>query len=528
MTLPPLGRIRPFVRRLNHAPDPTALFQAGGTGPNRFLLESSDRTPEGTERSVIGIRSALYLMTQGRTTTVTALTANGEAALDWLTSQVPGTERRASSLSVHHHPWNSGFDEGDRFRQPSPLDLVRQLTFGPTLTVQPNPWCHLGAGLLGYDIVDFFERLPPGPPESGDQPVAEWWIPDVTVVVDHRERTSTIVATAWGGTGVRTRQSEAAEQLAILVPLVAKTPPRRPSSEPEPIGLGEVSVDQSDGEFAATVERLQDHLNAGNIYQVVPSRTFSTPCAEPLEAYRQLRRRNPSPYLFFLEGPTRTVLGASPETCLRVDGLTGQATLVPIAGTVPRGVDRVGDADPDADTRYEVSLRHNVKEHAEHTMLVDLARNDIARLSVPGSRRLTRLLAVERYAHLMHLVSEVTGTLRPGVDALEALATTMPMGTLVGAPKVRAAELLRAAEPRRRAVYGGAVGYLRLDGTLDTAILIRSAVVIGGIASVAAGAGVVLDSVPMEEARETSRKARVVLEAIAAANRTAEPEVVDA
>jgi anthranilate synthase component 1 len=193
-----------------------------------------------------------------------------------------------------------------------------------------------------------------------------------------------------------------------------------------------------------------------------------------------------------------------------------RVSILPIAGTAARGRTADGSLDREQDTRNEVALRLDAKEAAEHLMLVDLARNDIARVSVPGTRAVDRLLEIERYAHVMHLGSEVSGTLAPGIDPLEAYAATMPMGTLVGAPKVRAAELLRQTEPSRRGAYGGAVGYLLDDGTLETAIVIRSALVADGVAHVRAGAGVVLDSVPALEAVETSRKARAVLEALAA------------
>lgn len=525
MTLPPLGRIRPYVRRLNAAPDPIELFRAAGAGPHRFLLESADRTSGSEERSLIGVGSALHLTASVESTTVTALSPNGEAALAWLATRLPDAVRLGSTLTVAHPRPDGPVEEVDRFRRPSPFDLLRLLAFEPRLTVRPNPWCHLLVGLIGYDAIDCFERLPPGRPDPLDQPTFEFWVPEALVVVDHRQRSTTIVVTTWGGPGVQARQQDAALVLAWLVPLVARIRPRGPVQSRGPIALGSVAVDQSDERYGETVGAMIEHLRAGDIYQGVPSRTFSLPCPDPLEAYRQLRIRNPSPYLFYLAGPTRTVFGASPETCLRVDGPARQAVVAPIAGTAPRGVDRDGRSDPDADRRNEVSLRHDAKEQAEHMMLIDLARNDIARISQAGTREVSRLLAVERYAHVMHLVSEVSGTLQPGIDALEAYAATMPMGTLVGAPKLKAAELLRRYEPKRRGAYGGGVGYLRDDGTLETAIVIRSAVVQDGTAHVTAGAGVVLDSNPLAEARETSRKARAVLEAIVAARPVGAPEV---
>jgi len=200
---------------------------------------------------------------------------------------------------------------------------------------------------------------------------------------------------------------------------------------------------------------------------------------------------------------------------VKVIGIPRRVTIRPIAGTAARGRSDSGAIDPDLDTRREAALRLDEKETAEHMMLVDLARNDVARVSRPGTRQVTRLLTVDRYAHVMHLVSEVQGELAQGLDALHAYAAAMNMGTLVGAPKIRAAAILREVEPSRRGAYGGAVGYLTQGGEMDTAIVIRAAVVRDGIARVRAGAGIVFDSDPASEARETRRKAAAVLQAIA-------------
>jgi anthranilate synthase component 1 len=219
--------------------------------------------------------------------------------------------------------------------------------------------------------------------------------------------------------------------------------------------------------------------------------------------------------MFFVRAPERVLLGASPETAVRVEGTPRTVTLRPIAGTAPRGRHPDGSLDPDLDARLQAALLTDAKELAEHMMLVDLARNDVARVSRPGTRRVRELLTVDRYQHVMHLVSEVEGVLADGHDALHAYAATLNMGTLVGAPKIRAAELLREREADKRGPYGGAVGYLTHDGEMDTAIVIRSALVQDGVAYVRAGAGVVLDSDPSAEARETTRKAAAVLGAIA-------------
>lgn len=516
---PAAGTVLPLVRRLAATVDPLALYRTladGGERPHTFLLESADGSERQGQRSLIGVRAAARIAADLESVRIEPLSPNGTAITALVAAHHPTASSDGNVLVVPIAPVPARIDERERFRQGTAFDVLRTLTFGIALAATPNPWGHLLVGAFGYDAIDYFERLPLGYADPLAQPVLEFWIPDRLIVVDHPTASVTVVATAWGGTGFDARYhdaSRAVEQLVVTLTSVgtAQNRDERGSSD---AALADVSVDQNDDEFARTVAGLQQHILAGDVYQIVPSRTFSLPCPDPLAAYGELRARNPSPYLFYLRGPERALFGASPETCLRIDAATRTATITPIAGTVGRGRDARGALDLEADARAEVMLRLDGKELAEHLMLVDLARNDIARISTPGTRAVTRLLEVERYTHVMHLVSEVSGTLAPHADALEAYAATMNMGTLVGAPKVRAAELLRHSEVSRRGSYGGSVGYLRSDGTLETAIVIRSAVVVDGIAHVRAGAGVVMDSDPAAEARETRRKARAVVEAI--------------
>jgi hypothetical protein len=256
---------------------------------------------------------------------------------------------------------------------------------------------------------------------------------------------------------------------------------------------------------------MKEEIAAGEVYQIVPSRTFRAPCADPLRAYAALRRFEPNSYRFFVQGADFALLGASPEAAVRVFRSEGwnNVEVRPIAGTRSRG------ANPDEDDRMESELRLDGKELAEHMMLVDLARNDVARISIPGTRRVAKLMTVERYARVMHLVSSVTGRLAIGFDALDALAACLNVGTLTGAPKIRAMQLLREVERTRRGPYGGAIGWINGAGLMDTAVVIRSALVRDGIAHVRAGAGVVHDSDPQAEADETRRKASALLSVLA-------------
>ena len=318
----------------------------------------------------------------------------------------------------------------------------------------------------------------------------------------------------------QTTLTASAQQAAT--PEAQATPaPSAPAAQAEPAQAAEDTITayptMSDADFCELVTKMQQHIAIGDAYQVVPSRGFVIDCPQPLQTYRYLHDADPSPYMFYIATDDFELFGASPESSLLHSAKTGQVAIRPIAGTRPRGFAPDGSIDHELDIRLELELRSDAKEVAEHVMLVDLARNDVARISAPGTRKVTQLLRVDRYSRVMHLVSEVTGQLACDLHPLDAFRASMTMGTLTGAPKLRAAELIRQYEGTRRGSYGGAVGYLRGDGELDTCIVIRSAFARGGKAIVQAGAGVVSDSVPQREADETAHKASNVLRAIAAA-----------
>jgi anthranilate synthase component 1 len=540
MVTPPIaaGAILPLVREVTGNPDPLELYRHlsdGGRRPETFLLESVETGAGAGERSLIGVGAALRISCTGRRVTVEALSANGSALLPWIAEHLAGgPPDRPIPVSSESGILTADFpvlpdlerDEAARARLPSPLDALRTVVFGPSLLAHPIDACHLAAGVLSYDLVELFEVLPAGRPGPAETPHYEFVVPDRLVIVDHLRHRTLLVANAYGGAGSEANYHDAVRAIGELMTAVEQAAGNRhpatgqrqqaPGPDPQlPTPIPPCRVDLSDEEFAALVLHLKQHIVAGDVFQIVASRTFTAPCPDPLAAYARLRKANPSPYLFYVAGHDAVVFGASPETAVKVHGSPRRVTIRPIAGTAPRGRSAGGEIDPDLDSRREAALHLDQKETAEHMMLVDLARNDVARVSRPGTRQVTRLLTVDRYAHVMHLVSEVEGTLADGLDALHAYAAAMNMGTLVGAPKIRAAQILREVETSRRGAYGGAVGYLSHDGAMDTAIVIRAAVVRDGIARVRAGAGIVFDSDPVEEARETRRKAEAVLRALA-------------
>ncbi|MGE5591429.1 MAG: anthranilate synthase component I family protein, partial [Bacillota bacterium] len=273
----------------------------------------------------------------------------------------------------------------------------------------------------------------------------------------------------------------------------------------------EAAADFPRDAYLAAAGRIQEYIRDGDAFQVVLSQRLRVPLqAHPFSLYRALRRLNPSPYMFYLNFGTTQLAGASPEMLVRVEG--GRVTTRPIAGTRPRG------STPAEDQALERDLLVDQKELAEHAMLLDLGRNDVGRVSAYGTVKVAQAMQVERYSHVMHLVSEVTGELAPGLDAVDALAACFPAGTLTGAPKVRAMQIIDELEPVRRGPYGGAVGYLGFAGSLDACIAIRAAVVQGGIAYIQAGAGIVADSQPQREYEECRNKAAALLRAVEQAN----------
>jgi len=369
------------------------------------------------------------------------------------------------------------------------------------------PFTGGAVGYIGYDAVRRLERLPATNPDPIGLPDGWFGLFEEVIAFDHVKHRLLFLsrAAAEEEASARRRLSRFADSLLSEVSPASIRGPESPLTWTESLPRTE---------FMAAVESAKEHIRAGDIFQVVLSRRWSAPFAgDPFALYRALRRISPSPYQYFLRTPHGTILGASPERLVRVRrrGAGAEVETIPLAGTRPRGKTR------EEDLSLERELLADGKERAEHVMLVDLGRNDVGRVSVPGSVAVKEFFSVERYSHVMHLSSRVVGELAPGRDAADALAATFPAGTLSGAPKIRAMEIIEELEPVRRGPYGGAVGYVDFAGNLDVAIAIRTAVVAGGVLHVQAGAGIVADSVPEAEADECENKARALMGAVEAA-----------
>jgi anthranilate synthase component 1 len=357
-------------------------------------------------------------------------------------------------------------------------------------------------GYIGYEAIEPLHRLTPW---EHEEPPARMVRGATVVVFDNLLQTLTIAG----------RSNAAVNRCAWEM---NHGPDLRLLRAPNPRGIPQdLAVSMDDEAFIERVQRAKEYIAAGDAFQIVLSRTFRAPLrnADPFDIYRALRVLSPSPYLYFLDfaetkvAPGLTIAGASPETMVRLE--KGTMTLRPIAGTRPRG------ATPEEDRALAAELLADPKERAEHVMLIDLARNDVGRVCAPGSVVLTAEMQIERYSHVMHIVSEVTGTPKAGVSPADVIKASFPAGTLTGAPKVRATEIIRELETGPRGVYGGAIGYVMPDGSFDLAIAIRTVVIQRGEIGVTAGAGIVEGSVPALEAEETRNKARAALAAIRAA-----------
>ena len=509
----------------------TTTGPAAQGGPVRpvdcVLLESADITTKASRTTVAVLEASARLTCWGGTVMAEALDAvdggvpgaDGLAALARLEEGLAEhvTDRRPGRLALSLPTIcddDPSIEERERLTALSTIEPLRLLARAEV----DHPHLPLEAGAFAFDYLSTFESLPEVDQGANTCPDYLFYDARIILVVDHPTQEATLVGASVDAADLERRMEALATAIdGIDDPAAsADTAIEAPAGGPDSPVLHAVPT-VSDADFEAVVEEMRGYIADGDVYQVVPSRGFTIDCPDALAAYHVLRHANPSPYMFYLAAPDFELFGASPESALLYSVRSGRVAIRPIAGTRPRGLHPDGSVDHERDTRLELELRTDAKEVAEHVMLVDLARNDVARVSRPGTRSVQDLLRVDRYSRVMHLVSEVSGELAEDLDALDAFRASMTMGTLTGAPKLRAAELIRQAEGVRRGSYGGSVGYIRGDGELDTCIVIRSGFVSAGTALVQAGAGVVAASSPAAEAAETVHKARAVLEAVAAA-----------
>ncbi|HQR79747.1 MAG TPA: anthranilate synthase component I [Actinomycetota bacterium] len=479
-------RVIPVTRRfLVDDQTPVGLYRklAGGR-PGTFLLESAENGQTWSRYSFIGVRSAAMLTEQG-------------GQVSWVGNCPVGLPTAGPAAEALR-------DSLESLRTPRPAGLP-PLTGGLV-------------GYLAYDAVRWWERIPDANPDELGLPEIAMLLATDLAVMDHADGSVWLVANAvnYDNTDERVDRAyaNALERLDRMETDLhratgAAVTAVLPASRPQPT---------ANARFRAGVEVAKEYIRSGDAFQIVLSQRFRRPCpADPLDVYRALRMTNPSPYMYLLNIPGPggmdeagfSIVGSSPEALVKLSG--DEAMLHPIAGTRPRG------ATPDEDAELVADLLADPKERAEHLMLVDLGRNDLGRVCRAGTVNVVEFMQVEQYSHVHHIVSTVVGRLREGINAYELLAATFPAGTLSGAPKVRAMEIIDELEPVRRGLYGGCIGYFDFTGDMDTAIAIRTAVLSDGVAHVQAGAGIVADSDPVAEDLECQNKAAAVIRALGVA-----------
>lgn len=458
-------------------------------GRGDFLLESVEGGAVRGRHSLIGLAPDLVFRAHGQAAELNA---------EWLTDR-------------------DAFHPADR----PTLDALRDLVQSCRMDVPPELPRALAClvGYFGYETIGLVETLPRAANDALGLPDMIFVRPTVILIFDRLADSLFLVAPVWpagnDAAAIEQRIADAADRIDATAARLATAPlPPRATTEAAPV-VPQPVVAAAD--YAAMVERAKAYITAGDIFQVVLAQRFTAPFTlPPVELYRALRRVNPSPFLYFLDLPGFALTGSSPEILVRVRDEA--VTIRPIAGTRPRG------ASPEEDATNRDSLLADAKERAEHLMLLDLGRNDVGRVASAGSVRVTDSYTVEFYSHVMHIVSNVVGTLRPDADALDALFAGFPAGTVSGAPKVRACEIIAELERDQRGPYAGGVGYFSPDGSMDSCIVLRTAIVKDGVMHVTAGAGIVADSDPAYEQRECEAKAGALFAAAREAiTRASEP-----
>ncbi len=408
-------------------------------------------------------------------------------------------------------------ESATRLQADDPIEILRETVDRYSAPHVPGLPRFIGGavGYAAYDAVRYVEHLPDAPPDDRGLPDLAFGFYDRMIIFDHIRKTVLVVVlartegAASDPDAAQHAYDRACAQVDELVERISCPQPVLPPLDIDTSGPPAITPRSNftQAQYEDVVRRCQEYIRAGDIFQVVPSQRFAVPTqADPFDIYRVLRVVNPSPFLFYLPYDDFALIGCSPEILVRVE--EGTVTIRPIAGTRRRGRDEVEDQ------ALADELLADPKERAEHIMLVDLGRNDVGRVAETGTVKLTELMAVERYSHVMHITSNVTGELAPGMSAFDALKAGLPAGTVSGAPKVRAMQIIDEMEPQRRGPYAGAVGYVDFSGNMDTCIALRTVVVQQGTAYVQAGGGVVYDSDPTAEYEETVNKARALIKAI--------------
>ncbi|CAL4324262.1 Anthranilate synthase component 1 [Buchnera aphidicola (Pterocallis alni)] len=495
--------------------NPALIFhEICGNKKCTLLLESAEINKKKQLESMMIIDTAIRIIAYNKVVILEFYSHNGDNIIKKICKVLP-KEVKVSyykrKMKLIFPKIHANMDEDQKLRSLSVLDSFRFIS----QIIQPSRDCLKSifwGGLFSYDLVNTFENLPKVH-SIQKCPDFCFYLSEVLLIIDHVKKISTIQGSIFLNDPVE--KNRIRKRLLHIKKKMESIPSTIPINI---INTLPIKYNFDDVEYKKIVKKMKTYIKKGEIFQIVPSRQFFIPCIYSLSAYYRLKLNNPSPYMFFMQDIDFMLFGASPESSLKYNAHDRKIEIYPIAGTRPRGINKYGVLDLDLDGRIELEMRTNNKELSEHLMLVDLARNDLSKICIPGTRFVSHLTKVDRYSHVMHLVSKVVGILKNDLDCLHAYSACMNMGTLTGAPKIRAMQLIANAEKIKRGSYGGAIGYFTGEGNLDTCIVIRSAYIEKQIATIQAGAGIVLDSIPVEEALESCNKSKAVLNAIIQSN----------
>lgn len=481
-----------------------------------LLLESAEISTKKSLKSFLLIDAVLQFICNDGKVSVRSHSAHGELTIQEILnhSSLSFQIKNNKQINVIPEKISQELDEDEKLNKKSVLSIIEEVNQIFSCDTSYRHGVFLG-GLFSFELIENFEQFV-AVKKDNQCPQYQVFLSEVMLIVNHENKKAHLQASVFSDSAERHIYFELSRRIQSYKEAVSEKKEKlvKIATTNKKLEWERVSSNFSDEEYCDVVKELKHHINVGDIFQIVPARKFFLKCQNPFLAYQVLKNNNPGPYMFYMKTEKFSLFGSSPETSLKYTASDNSLMMCPIAGTRRRGFDQNGQINLDLDSKIELELRLDRKENAEHIMLVDLARNDLARVCEPGSRYISELLTVHRYSYVMHLVSIVQGQLRKGLSAMQAFQACMLMGTLTGAPKIKAIELLRQQEKVSRGSYGGAIGYLNGQGDLDTCIVIRSAYVEHNKACVQAGAGVVYDSVPMSEAEETKSKAYAVLNAI--------------
>lgn len=507
--------MKKFGLNIKYQSDLFTFYKDKINGNNTLILENNDHAANKINQSMVGISCAIKIFCQGQTVTVKALNSNGECLITKLNQNIEIQAHPQFTVKVSKECLTFQFltlqdnniDERNRIQQINQMHVLRliQQTIAPLSQI-------LFSGIISFDYINNFEKVHHLKDSSQDFYDYVFYLFDVSIYINHNTKEAQINAYSFDACEDKKSQ----EQLSHYAKLY--TEPCHPFKLENPQVETNCITNINDEKFKDLVQQARNNIKHGDAFQIVLSRKFLIDCKDPLLSFAYLKEQNPSPYMFYVKDENFILFGTSPEFALKVNMQTQEARISPIAGTRARGVDQNGQIDKELDSKIELELRTDSKEIAEHIMLVDLARNDLARISKTGSTITQNLLHVDKYQSVQHLVSDVYSKLDDDFDAFNAYLACMNMGTLSGAPKIKAHQLIYQYEQEKRGAYGGVICKIDNDGSFDSAIVIRSAFVKGQQACVQAGCGITVYSTDTFEANETRQKARSTLLAISKAN----------